>query len=97
MKLLMTNNEFKLYCIIFCKKFRGKTLGEVIPDIREDFRDTLIEFEEFYFDTFGDATTLNIGSRPDIFSNSFGYLRTDPTNFGELTYRLPTYNFEDII
>ena len=97
MKLLMSNNKFKLYCICFCKKFRGKTLGEVIPDIREDFRDTLIEFEEFYFDTFGYSTTLNIGSRPELLSNSFGYLRTDPTNFGELTYRLPTYNFEDIV
>ena len=32
----MTKNEFKLYCILFCEKYKGKTFGEVLPDVHSD-------------------------------------------------------------
>ena len=39
----MTKNEFKLYCILFCEKYKGKTFGEVLPDVHSDIINDKIE------------------------------------------------------
>lgn len=42
----MTYKEFKLYCICFCEKYKGKTFGEVFPDVCHDIIKDKIEFEK---------------------------------------------------
>ena len=44
----MTTNQFKLFLVMFCNINRGKTFGEVIPDIHSRRKRTIIMFEEFY-------------------------------------------------
>lgn len=44
----MTTNQFKLFLVMFCNINRGKTFGEVIPDIHSHRKRTIIMFEEFY-------------------------------------------------
>ena len=44
----MTYNEFKLYCIVFCEKYRGKTFGEVLPDVHSDIINDKIELENMH-------------------------------------------------
>ena len=73
MKLLMSNKDFVLYCVIFCEKFRGKTFGEVIPDFRNDLVDTLIIFEDFKIYGFSGGLTLDNHNRSTLLSNEFGY------------------------
>ena len=43
----MTTNQFKLFLVIFCNVNRGKTFGEVIPDIKSYRKKTIIKFEDF--------------------------------------------------
>ena len=44
----MTKNEFKLYCILFCEKYKGKTFGEVLPDVHSDIVNDKIELENMH-------------------------------------------------
>lgn len=98
MKLLMSNNKFKLYCICFCKKFRGKTFGEVIPDFRNDLVDTLIIFEDFKIYGFCGGLTLDNHYRSTLLSNEFGYFTHEQSylQFGS-SKRLIDIPFEDIV
>ena len=43
----MTTNQFKLFLVMFCNINRGKTFGEVIPDIQSYRKKTIIKFEDF--------------------------------------------------
>lgn len=98
MKLLMSNKDFILYCVIFCEKFRGKTFGEVIPDFRNDLVDTLIIFEDFKIYGFGGGLTLDNHNRSTLLSNEFGYFIHEQSDlpFG-LSKRLIDIPFEDIV
>lgn len=49
----MTKNEFKLFCICFCKKYEGKTFGEVLPDIKIGVEDVIIDLKYLYFNDYG--------------------------------------------
>ena len=49
----MTKNEFKLFCIYFCKKYEGKTFGEVLPDINPIIYDIVINTESIRFSLSG--------------------------------------------
>ena len=42
----MTCNEFKLYCIFFCEKYKGMTFGEVFPDVCHFITKIKVEFEK---------------------------------------------------
>lgn len=44
----MTENEFKLICIVFCKKYEGKTFGEVLQGVYYDIKNIKIEFENMH-------------------------------------------------
>ena len=44
----MTFNQFKLYCICFCKKYDGKTFGEILPDVHSDIINDKIELENMH-------------------------------------------------
>ena len=44
----MTFNEFKLYCIVFCEKYKGKTFGEVLPDVCPVITNVKIELENMH-------------------------------------------------
>ena len=41
----MTKNEFKLFRIVFCEKYKEKTFGEVFPDVHTDILNVKIELE----------------------------------------------------
>ena len=98
MKLLMSNKDFILYCVIFCEKFRGKTFGEVIPDFRNDLVDTLIIFEDFKIYGFCGGLTLDNHNRSTLLSNEFGYFIHEQSDlsFGS-SQRLIDIHFEDIV
>ena len=98
MKLLMSNKDFILYCVIFCEKFRGKTFGEVIPDFRNDLVDTLIIFEDFKIYGFCGGLTLDNHNRSTLLSNEFGYFIHEQSDlpFGS-SKRLIDIHFEDIV
>ena len=49
----MTKNEFKLFCIVFCEKYKGKTFGEVLPDIKFNVRDVIIDLKYLFFNDYG--------------------------------------------
>lgn len=49
----MTKNEFKLFCIVFCEKYKGKTFGEVFPDIRIEVKDVIIDLKYLFFNNYG--------------------------------------------
>ena len=38
----MTLNEFKLFCICFCKKYEGKTYGVIFKNIRNERKTKII-------------------------------------------------------
>ena len=38
----MTFNEFKLYCILFVKKYEGKTYGEILENCSVTIRHEVI-------------------------------------------------------
>ena len=44
----MSIDQFKIFLVMFCNVNRGKTFGEVIPDIHSHRKQTIIMFEEFY-------------------------------------------------
>lgn len=46
----MTFNEFKLFCICFCKKYDGKTLGEIFKDIVPSISKLKISTKNIQFD-----------------------------------------------
>lgn len=46
----MTFNEFKLFCICFCKKYDGKTLGEIFKDIPPYISKLKISTKNIQFD-----------------------------------------------
>lgn len=98
MKLLMSNKDFILYCVIFCEKFRGKTFGEVIPDFRNDLVDTLIIFEDFKIYGFSCGLTLDNHNRSTLLSNEFGYFRNEQSDLPlGSSKRLIDIHFEDIV
>ena len=98
MKLLMSNKDFILYCVIFCEKFRGKTFGEVIPDFRNDLVDTLIIFEDFKIYGFSGGLTLDNHNRSTLLSNEFGYcIHEQPDLPLGSSKRLIDIHFEDIV
>ena len=43
----MSINQFKLFLVMFCNINRGKTFGEVIPDIPQTRKNIIIKFEDF--------------------------------------------------
>ena len=49
----MTKNEFKLFCIVFCEKYKGKTFGEVFPDIGIEVKDVIIDLKYLFFNDYG--------------------------------------------
>ena len=98
MKLLMSNKDFILYCVIFCEKFRGKTFGEVIPDFRNDLVDTLIIFEDFKIYGFSGGLTLDNHNRSTLLSNEFGYFIHEQSDLPlGSSKRLIDIPFEDIV
>ena len=46
----MTFNEFKLICICFCRKYEGKTFGEVFPDAIPFLSEIKISIKNIRFD-----------------------------------------------
>ena len=61
----MNNNHFKFLCMQFCEKYRGKTFGEVIPNIFSKVTDYEIHFEECHF---GNYNFNHIEFRIDFYS-----------------------------
>lgn len=47
----MTFNEFKLFCICFCRKYDGKTFGEIIKDIVPFLRKVKISIKNTRIDS----------------------------------------------
>ena len=99
MKLLMSNNKFKLYCILFCEENNGNTFGEVIPDIIDEVKNTIINFKDFQFQEYTISKTLYLENLDYsiIFNNRSGYL-TRRNGMMEYSYNFPSLKrTEDIV
>ena len=93
----MTFNKFKLYCILFAKKYEGKTYGEILENcsvlIRHEVISTVtahFDIEEdckiFYFCTYNGFTILR-------YTKTFMYLQAKPTRM--IIYK--PEHFEDVV
>ena len=93
----MTFNEFKLYCILFVKKYEGKTYGEILENcsviIRHEVISTVtthFDIEEdckiFYFCTYNGFTVFR-------YTKTIMYLQAKPTGMSKHKQE----SFEDIV
>ena len=95
----MTYNKFKLYCILFCEENNGNTFGEVIPDIIDEVKNTIINFKDFHFQDYTIPKTLYLENLEYfiLFNNISGYL-TRRNGMLEHSYCFPSLKrTEDIV
>ena len=75
----MTTAQFRLFCIVFCKKYNGKTFGEVLPNFQRNLKDDIISYKNFKFNDYGMICKIfgtNYGRR--YFHNSSSYVLSYP-------------------
>ena len=69
----MTTAQFRLFCIVFCKKYNGKTFGEVLPNFQRNLKDDIISYKIYNFDNYScKIKGANIGWLYFHYSPSFG-------------------------
>ena len=71
----MTTAQFRLFCIVFCEKYNGKTFGEVLPNFQINLKDDIISYKNFKFNDYGMFCKIfgtNYGRRYFHYSPSFG-------------------------
>lgn len=98
----MTLNEFKLICICFCKKYEGKTFGEVFPDAIPFLSKIKISIKNIRFDLVNEVYFRIDGCILFGFSSGkIQYIKHDKNN-DKITARwtdvdMMLFDFEDII
>lgn len=95
----MTHNEFKMYCILFCKENNGKTIGEVIPDIIDELKNTIVNFNDFHFQEYKFQKNISFKNLEYfvLFNCVSGYF-TRQNGMLEYSFRFPTIlHTEDIV
>ena len=69
----MTPAQFKLFCVVFCEKYNGKTFGEVLPNFDRNLKDDIISYKKYNFDNYGcKSKGTNIGWLYFHYSPSYG-------------------------
>ena len=95
----MTYNKFKLYCILFCEENNGKTVGEVIPDIIDEVKNSLVNIKNFHFQEYTISKTLCLENSEYfiLFDSVRGYLIRQNDTL-EHSYHFPSLKrTEDIV
>ena len=95
----MTYNKFKLYCILFCEENNGNTFGEVIPDIIDEVKNSLVNIKNFHFQEYTISKTLCLENSEYfiLFDSVSGYL-TRQNDTLEHSYHFPSLKrTEDIV
>ena len=95
----MTLNQFKLFCICFCKKYDGKTFGEIFEDIVPSLRKVKISIKNNRIDSM-DEEYFRVNSCVlfRLYKGKIQYI-THSNNISALwsDVDMTLFDFEDII
>lgn len=95
----MTFNEFKLICICFCRKYQGKTFGEIFEDVVPSLKNVKITLTNIHYG----ITLFRIDGHTifDLVGGKIQYIQ-HVKNDDKITARwsnvdMSLFDFEDII